>query len=112
MIIEEELDNFKVRYSFASEAITKGYILVEETIDVVNIIDVFTKEEYRKKGVSSRILKYIINKYKGNKAKLMLEVRSKNIPAINLYKKFDFKEIYVRENYYKDDDALIMEMML
>ncbi len=112
MILEEELDSFKVRYSFNEEGITKGYILAEETIDVVNIIDVFTTEEYRRNGVSSEIFKYIINKYRGKKEKLMLEVRSKNIPAINLYRKFSFKEIYVRDNYYKDDDALIMEMML
>ena len=39
----------------------------------------------------------------------MLEVRSKNFVAINLYESYNFKTIYVREKYYKDDDALIME---
>ena len=39
----------------------------------------------------------------------MLEVRSKNINAIRLYQKYDFKIINIRKNYYKDDDAIIME---
>ena len=112
MILEEVLDNFKVKYSFANEDALKGYILVEETIDIVNIIGVYTEEAYRKQGVASKLLRHIIDSYKDNKEKLMLEVRSKNIPAISLYEKFGFKRIYVRENYYKDDDALIMEMVL
>ena len=39
----------------------------------------------------------------------MLEVRQSNFKAINLYEKCGFKVIYVRKNYYKDENALIME---
>ena len=41
--------------------------------------------------------------------KVFLEVRSKNIPARACYKSLGFSEISVRDNYYGDDDAIIME---
>ena len=36
-----------------------------------------------------------------------LEVSSKNLIAIQLYKTFGFKEVGARKNYYKDCDALL-----
>ena len=41
---------------------------------------------------------------------ITLEVRASNIPAQNLYKKFDFKEEGLRKGYYSDngEDAIIM----
>lgn len=43
--------------------------------------------------------------------KVMLEVRAKNTPAINLYEKEKFTKIDVRKNYYKEplDDCIVME---
>ena len=112
MIKCETLENYKVKYSFLEDNITKGFILVEETIDVINIVDVLTFEEYRRLGISESLFKYIIDNYKDKKDKIMLEVRKSNIPAINLYKKMGFNIIHERKNYYKDDDALIMEVKL
>ena len=44
---------------------------------------------------------------------ITLEVNTKNIPAINLYKKYNFKEVGLRKNYYKNcEDALIMTLEL
>ena len=112
MIDVKSLENFKYKYSYIENDTLKGYVILEETIDDVNIVDVFTYEEYRRQGVSENIFKYIMNYYKDKKNRLMLEVRSKNIPAVSLYEKLGFKCIYVRKNYYKDDDALIMEVKL
>ena len=54
---------------------------------------VYTNEEYRGLGFSqlvlSKLLTDICGKYKG--AFLFVDVS--NIPAINLYRKFDFKEV-------------------
>ena len=43
--------------------------------------------------------------------KITLEVRRSNQIAISLYKKYDFKEISVRKNYYKNptEDAVILQ---
>ena len=53
-------------------------------------------------------MEYIINFCKKKNIKLInLEVSSKNLTAIQLYKSFDFKEVGVRKKYYKYSDALL-----
>ena len=44
---------------------------------------------------------------------ITLEVRESNTPAIKLYEKFDFKNLGVRKNYYKNNEnAIIMTKIL
>ena len=112
MIKEEALENFKYRISYLIENKEVGYVILEETIDVIDIVDVLVNEEYRKQKIASKLFDYVINKYKNVKEKIMLEVRVSNNPAINLYRKFNFEIIYIRKNYYKDEDAYIMEVKL
>ncbi len=53
-------------------------------------------------------MKHIINFCKEKNINIInLEVSSKNLTAIELYKTFDFKEVGARKNYYKDCDALL-----
>ena len=44
---------------------------------------------------------------------ITLEVRTTNEGAINLYKKYNFKVVSTRKNYYGNEDAYLMirEMM-
>lgn len=70
-------------------------------------------EGYRRRGVADKIMKSIIAFCKeSNAAFVSLEVRSKNIAAIRLYKKHGLKRDGVRRNYYNDpvDDADIMTL--
>lgn len=112
MINVSKLDNFKIKISYIDENNEVGFILLEETIDVINVIDVFVNEENRRKGICTKLFEYMFDMYKNKEVRFMLEVREDNIPAINLYKKFNFKVIYKREKYYKDCDALIMEAII
>ena len=41
-----------------------------------------------------------------------LEVRSRNLPAISLYKRLGFAEVGLRRNYYRDDNAVLMKKNL
>ena len=43
-----------------------------------------------------------------NCSNITLEVRKSNIIAINIYKKFKFKVIAERKNYYGNEDAIMM----
>ena len=54
-------------------------------------------------------MEYLIINY--NEYTILLEVRESNNIAINLYKKFNFREICIRENYYKFpvENAIIMK---
>lgn len=107
MIKDNLVDNYKHRVSYYENLEEVSYIIIEETFDVVNIVDVFTKEEYRRKGYSRKLFNYIFDKYKDKR--FMLEVRTKNSIAISLYESLGFKVIHTRLKYYKDDDAYIME---
>ena len=42
-------------------------------------------------------------------SRVMLEVNENNIEAIRLYNKLGFKEISLRNRYYGDETAIIME---
>ena len=39
---------------------------------------------------------------------VFLEVKKSSFPAINLYKKHDFKDLGIRNNYYKDGSSAML----
>ncbi len=83
-----------------------AYLLVSSVLDYSEIINIATKPSRRQKGYAHNLLNYFIQ---NNKGQIILEVASKNLPAIKLYEKLGFKNISLRKNYYKDDDAFVME---
>ena len=109
MIQKQSLENFKFKFSYVELDNVLGYIIVEETPDIVNVIDVFVVIDRRNEGIAGKIMSVVIDNYSDRNVKFMLEVRKDNLPAINLYKKFGFRQIYVRRKYYKDQDGIIME---
>lgn len=94
-------------FIYKENNIIKGFIHIQNGLDIIDLLNIIVKPEYQNQGIGSVLLKYLI--YNKQSKKIMLEVRSKNINAIKLYQKYDFKIINIRKNYYKDDDALIME---
>ena len=84
-----------------------GFIHIQELVDEIDIIDIIIDRNYRHNGYATKLLDYIfdINKDK----KFILEVNVNNIPAINLYLKHGFIEIYRRKGYYNANDAIVME---
>ena len=103
----ENLNPDEAIFIYKENNIIKGFIHNQNGIDIIDLLNIIVKPEYRNHGIGSVLLKYIIDNKQDKK--IMLEVRSKNINAIKLYQKYDFKIINIRKNYYKDDDAIIME---
>ena len=103
----EKLNPNETIYIYKENNINKGFIHVQNGLDIIDLLNIIVKPEYQNQGIGSVLLKYIIDNKQDKK--IMLEVRSKNINAIKLYQKYDFKIINIRKNYYKDDDAIIME---
>lgn len=89
-----------------------GYIAISKILDIVDILSVVVKEEYKRKGVATLLLEYIFKL--DNVSKIMLEVRKSNTIAQTLYEKLDFKKIHTRENYYSEnhEDAYIYEKII
>ncbi|MDR0931212.1 MAG: threonylcarbamoyl-AMP synthase [Clostridiales bacterium] len=82
------------------------YRAVEDSIDIIDI-NIF--KNYRGMGFGKLLLNDFLSDFQAYK--VFLEVRESNIIAINLYKKFDFKQISTRKNYYSNptEDAIIMK---
>ncbi len=88
-----------------------GYFGISISIDFIDILSICTKNEFKKNGIASLLLRNIISIANTNNIqKIFLEVRVSNIAAQNLYKKFGFEQINVRKNYYPDnfEDAIIL----
>ena len=97
---------YELDYFIGTELV--GYLKYEVTFEVVNIIDVFVEENYRNRGIATKLFENLLKNVKPEK--FMLEVNENNVNAIKLYKKFGFVNIHVRKKYYKEGDALIMEL--
>ena len=91
-----------------------GFADIWQAIDIMHLMDIVVVKEYRQKNIASLLLNKIINIcFENNITELTLEVSEKNIPAINLYKKFNFKEVGIRKNYYGvDNNAIIMTLYI
>ena len=90
-----------------------GFLLYSLIYDRIEIeqFEVITKE--RGKGIGDKLLKYLIEKYQDTDIKnITLEVKEDNIIAINLYKKYGFKNVSTREKYYDGINGLLMEKTL
>ena len=87
-----------------------GFILYSLIYDRIEIeqFEVITKK--RSQGIGSQLLSYLIDKYQNTNIKnITLEVKEDNIAAINLYKKYDFKIVSIREKYYNGINGFLME---
>ena len=80
-------------------------------LDEAHITNIAVHPNYRKQGIASKLLEELINYCKNkNCTASTLEVRSSNIAAQNLYKKYGFSEAGIRKSYYEDnkEDAILM----
>ena len=87
----------------------KGAIFFEEIYEKVDIDYIIVSNNYRRQGIASKLLEYLIDYCKEKSiSNITLEVNENNIAAINLYKKYGFETAATRKNYYKEEDGLLM----
>lgn len=86
-----------------------GYAVIWHYAGEVHIGNFAIDPDFRRQGLGNHLLKFILQKF-NQYEEIYLEVRRSNLPAIELYKKFDFEELYIRSAYYSSDgeDALVM----
>jgi ribosomal-protein-alanine N-acetyltransferase len=92
-----------------------GYICYWIFLDECHILNIATHPEFRRKKVASLLLDHALFRCRKRGVKrAFLEVRSQNIPAKSMYRKFGFVIDHIRKNYYKDtnEDAFVMELNL
>ena len=83
-----------------------GYIYYSDIYDRAEINQIEINFIHRNCGKGSIILEKMISLVDKN---ITLEVKKDNIPAIKLYKKYNFAEVAIRKGYYNGVDGILME---
>ncbi len=91
-----------------------GICVCHFVLDEAQINYFVVNPKFRKKGLGTHLMRYLIMKCeKLNINKLFLEVSKRNVNAEKFYSRFDFSTVGIRRNYYKDgSDALLKEKKL
>ena len=115
-VLKNELENPASTYIVAKDEQNNivGYAGIWQPIDEAHITNIVTKKDKRRNKIGTKMLEELIKVAKEKKLKdITLEVNVNNIPAINLYKKYNFKETGIRKKYYNNiDSALIMTLII
>lgn len=112
--IYSELNNPLAKYIVAKDLESNsviGFIGAWIVMGEADITNIAVHPNYRSLTIGSKLLSSLISLCENLDCSLInLEVRSSNIPAQNLYKKFLFIENGLRKDYYTDnkEDAVLM----
>jgi ribosomal-protein-alanine N-acetyltransferase len=96
------------------KGVTTGFLCRWLIADECHILNIAVHPESRRLGVASILMRESINEAKSTGTNVVtLEVRRSNLPARQLYRKFEFEERRLRRHYYgPGEDAIIMELRL
>ena len=102
--IKDILDrDYECIYIYEENNTILGFIHIEKHFEVIDLINIAVSESSRRKGIASKLIQYVLDTI--DHENFLLEVNSNNDSAIELYRKFNFKEINIRKNYYDDGDV-------
>lgn len=110
-VLKQELENPNTTYIIAKEiSEVVGFAGISVLFDEATLNNIVVKKSCRGKGIGGELLESLIELCSDMSIKsFTLEVNTENIPAINLYKKFGFKNVGTRKKYYNNtNDAFIM----
>lgn len=77
-----------------------GFIMMAKTFDVMLVVEIFVKDEYRGMGIGKKLFNHVLNLY--DNISFALHVSVLNLVAINMYLKYDFVIVDTLKNYYTD----------
>ena len=82
--------------------------------DECHVLNIAMHPESRRLGIGTVLMTEAITEARSKDAGVVtLEVRRSNLPARQLYRKFEFKERRLRRDYYgPGEDAIIMELRI
>ena len=87
-----------------------GICVLQVVLDEAQINFFAINKNHRKKGFGTYLMRYLIKECeKLNISKLILEVSHTNFTAEKFYSKFDFINVGIRKNYYKDGSNAILK---
>ena len=87
-----------------------GFVDYWQTFNSATICQIAVHPDIQRQKLASALLEEVIKECRIAKVEsITLEVRVSNFKAINLYKKYGFKEVVIKPQYYSDgEDAIYM----
>ena len=114
--LKEELSSPFSKYIIArtQDDTIAGFAGIKIVLDEADLMNIVTRKNMRHLGIASSMLDCLISMCKEDNIRLLnLEVNAKNTIAINLYKKYNFKEVGLRKKYYDNTyDAILMSLSI
>jgi len=112
-IFYQEIKNNDYAYYFVAQLDNEiiGYAGMWFVIDDAQITNIAILPEYRGQKIGEKLFEYTCQQaMRMGVKRLSLEVRTSNVIAQSLYKKFGFVPGGIRKNYYTDnqEDAIVM----
>ena len=110
--INKSISNF---WAIISDQKLLAYICFWMFDREIHILNLAVHPKKRNLGLGKILLENVVKTgTAGGVENIWLEVRASNIPALSIYKKFDFVETGRRKGYYSDsrEDAIIMTLDL
>jgi len=109
-----ELENTFSRFIVATEGGNIiGYAVAWLVADEIQINSIAVREDFRRLGIGSALMRHIIMSADiASNARILLEVSGSNSGALSFYKHFGFIGTGKRKNYYRDSDAILMELVI
>lgn len=117
-MFESELRNpvssaYTLKRDFGDDETVAAYIIFWVVQGEAHILDLAVHPDCRRRGLGEALLVAALDMMRTRLVfEVFLEVRKSNAPAIALYRKLGFKESFIRRNYYGDEDALVMTLVM
>lgn len=92
-----------------------GFVIFHIAADVSEIYNIAVESSNARSGIGRELMSAAIQESRRRKAaRVVLEVRKSNNPAISFYLKFNFTVAGERKNYYSNpiEDAYVMELAI
>jgi ribosomal-protein-alanine N-acetyltransferase len=93
----------------------RGYLCFWTVAGELQLINIAVHPEHRGAGVGRRLMGFLLQEARRRQAaRIFLEVRPSNRPALRLYARTGFKFLYRRPRYYEPEgeDALVMALTI
>ncbi|OUR74567.1 ribosomal-protein-alanine N-acetyltransferase [Methylophaga sp. 41_12_T18] len=90
-----------------------GYVFTQHVVDEIHLLNICVRTDFQGNGYGRKILDHVISfSEQQSAAVILLEVRSSNLRAQQLYLQNGFNEMSVRKGYYPAaqgrEDAVLM----
>jgi ribosomal-protein-alanine N-acetyltransferase len=102
---EIEKEYVKIRVYLENNKVV-AFLMVENTDVETSVTNLVVSIDYRRKHIADKLLDDLFNN--SDSKKFVLEVKSDNYPAVNLYLKHGFNKVGIRKGYYDGVDAITM----